>query len=97
LNKPGVGLLLDLGGEATVTGFRLDTPVSGFTFSIVVGDDPGQLPREAAGAAAFTAPAVERELEPRTGRYVLVWITSVVPVSDGNRAEISELRVFGTS
>jgi eukaryotic-like serine/threonine-protein kinase len=97
LNKPGVGLLLDLGGEATVTGFRLDTPVSGFTFSIVVGNDPEQMPREAAGAVTFTAPAVERELDPRDGRYVLVWITSVVPVSDGNRAEISEIRVFGTS
>jgi hypothetical protein len=97
LNKPGVGLLLDLGREATVTGFRLDSPTSGFRFSIAVGDDAGQLPRDAAGAATFTAPAAERALEPRTGRYVLVWITSVVPVSDGNRAEISEVRIFGTS
>jgi serine/threonine protein kinase len=97
LNKAGVGLLLDLGDTATVTGFRIDTPAGGFTFSIAVGDDPGGLPREAAAAPAFAAPDVERDLEPRTGRYVLVWITSVVPVSDGNRAEISEVRVFGTS
>jgi hypothetical protein len=29
-----------------------------------------------------------------TGRYVLVWITSVVPVDDGIRAEVGEVRVL---
>jgi hypothetical protein len=28
-----------------------------------------------------------------SGRYVLVWITTVVPVEDGSRAEIAELEV----
>ncbi len=96
LNKPGVGLLLDLGGERTVTGFRLDTPALGFTFAFVVGDDPVEMAARAQSATTFTAPDTERRLPPATGRYAMVWITSVVPVPDGNRAEVSELRVFGT-
>jgi serine/threonine protein kinase len=97
LNKPGVGLLLDLGGEKTVTGFRVDTPSGGFTFSIVVGDDEAAMMEQTPTAQTLTAPDAERGLPPREGRYLLVWITSVVPVLDGNRAEISEVRVLGTA
>jgi serine/threonine-protein kinase len=97
LNKPGMGLLLDLGHTATVTGLRLDTPAGGFTFSVVVGDDVSSMVGQTATAERFTAPDVERDLPPRTGRYVMVWITSVVPVPDGSRAEVSEVRVLGTA
>jgi serine/threonine protein kinase len=97
LNKDGIGLVLDLGGEATVTGFRLDTPAPGFSFSMLVGDDDRTLLQEARDAASYTAPDAERGLEPRTGRYVLIWITSVVPTTDGaHRAEISDIRIVGT-
>ena len=97
LNKPGVGVVLDLGEEATVTGFRLDSPAAGFSFSLLVGDDTQTLLRETRDATSYTAPDAERGLTPRTGRYVLVWITSVVPTADGaNRAEISDIRILGT-
>jgi hypothetical protein len=98
LHKPGVGLLLDLGRSATVSGFRLDTPVPGFRFSVVVGDDVHTMLVEARSAATHTAPDADRSFGPTTGRYALVWITSVVPVGDGsNRAEISEIRIFGAA
>jgi hypothetical protein len=99
LNKAGVGLVLDLGGERTVTGFRLSTPPpGGFRFSILVGDDPVTLVENALSARTYAAPDVERDLDPQTGRYAVVWITSVVPLADGsNRAEISDVRILGTS
>jgi hypothetical protein len=97
-NKPGVGLLLDLGARHTITGFRLETTHPGYTFGILVGDDPTALADEAEGATApFTAePVVEGSLDPSEGRYVLLWITSVVDTGDGNRAEVAEFAVVGT-
>jgi len=98
LNKPGVGLVLDLGRERTVTGFRLSTPSPGFAFSLLVGDDPITMVEHASGSPAYTAPDARRGLGPRTGRYVVVWITSVVAAPDGgNRAEVSDVRVIGTT
>ncbi len=94
LNKPGVGLLFDLGSSRTVTGFRLEVPHAGYTFGLAVGDDPGALVEAAAGA--YTAAASMRETtDPATGRYVLLWITSVVDAGDGNRAEVAEFTVVG--
>jgi len=94
LNKPGVGMLFDLGTRRTVTGFRLQTPFPGYRFTVVVGDD---LTAMIAGArATFTAAVDMREsIEPATGQYVLLWITSVVPTDDGNRAEVGEFGVVG--
>jgi len=95
LNKPGVGLLFDLGVERTVTGFRLTSPHPGFDFAVVVGDDPATMADSA--RATFTASADTREsIEPAAGRYVLLWITTVVATGDGNRAEVAEFRVVAT-
>jgi serine/threonine protein kinase len=94
LNKPGVGLVFDLGEDQTVTGFRLQAPHPGYTFAVAVGDDPEALASTA--EARFTAEASMRvSLEPVVGRYVLLWITSVVDAGDGNRAEVAEFRVAG--
>jgi serine/threonine protein kinase len=94
LNKPGVGMLFDLGTPQTVTGFRLQTPYPGYRFTVVVGDDPTAMVRTA--HAMFTATADMREsIGPATGQYVLLWITTVVPTDDGNRAEVGEFRVVG--
>ncbi|MDP9340959.1 MAG: protein kinase [Actinomycetota bacterium] len=93
--KPGVGLLFDLGGSQTVTGFRLQTPNPGFRFEIRVGDDPTQLQNQP--GPAFTAAAnMRRSIDSTSGRYVLVWITEVVPTADGNRATIAEFAVYGS-
>jgi hypothetical protein len=71
-----------------VTGFRLRVPTAGFTFHVAVGDDPAVL-IGAVGPAIVASTETRGELG-GSGRYVLVWITSVVPTDDGNRAEIAE-------
>ncbi len=91
LNKPGVGVVFDLGERREVTGFLLKTPNPGFLFQLAVGDDPDRLV-EAVGDAN-TAQEDTRGALTGAGRYVLVWITTVVETDDGNRAEIAEFRV----
>jgi hypothetical protein len=88
LHKPGIGIVFDLGTSRTVTGFRLRVPTAGFTFHVAVGDDPAVL-IGAVGPAIVASTETRGELG-GSGRYVLVWITSVVPTDDGNRAEIAE-------
>jgi serine/threonine-protein kinase len=94
LRKPGVGLLLDLGRPREVTGFRLETPHPGWAFALVVGDDPITL-AEAADPAFTASETMRGTIEPATGRYLLLWIVSVVDTGDGNRAEVAELQVVG--
>jgi len=92
LGKPGFGLLLDLGGRHAVLGLRLWTPHPGFRFGVAVGDDPDALVDEV--GREVTATSLSRVPMRGAGRYVLVWITSVVPVDDGIRAEVAEVRVI---
>ena len=91
LGKPGLGLLLDLGARHEVLGVRLWTPHPGFRFRLAVGDDPDALIDEA--GSEVTSTSLSRVPLRGAGRYVLVWITSVVPVDDGIRAEVAEVRV----
>jgi hypothetical protein len=91
LGKPGLGLLLDLGARHEVLGVRLWTPHPGFRFRLAVGDDPDTLADEAGGEVTSTS--LSRVSLRGAGRFVLVWITSVVPVVDGIRAEVAEVRV----
>ena len=91
LGKPGIGLVLDLGERREVLGLRLWTPHPGFRFRVAVGDDPVALVDEVGGEVTSTS--LTRVSLRGAGRYVLVWITSVVPVDDGIRAEVAEVRV----
>ena len=94
MHKPGVGVLLDLGRPRTVTGFELQTPAPGFRFEVLVGNDPASM--IVGGGQDFVAAQDMREsLASATGRYVLVWITTVVPVPDGHRAEIADVKLMG--
>ena len=91
LGKPGFGLLLDLGERREVLALRLWTPHPGFRFGLSVGDDPEALVDEA--GSDVTSTSLSRVSLRGAGRYVLVWIRSVVPVDDGIRAEVAEVRV----
>jgi len=94
LNKPGMGMLFFLRGRQTVTGFRLQTPYPGYLFAVVVGDDVEAMIADA--RPTFRAADDMREaIGPATGRYVLLWITSVVLTDDGYRAEVGDFRVVG--
>ena len=91
LHKDGVGVVFDLGERSQVSGFLLRTPNPGFLFHVAIGDDPDALV-DAIGDAN-TAQEETRGALTGSGRYVLVWITTVVETDDGNRAEIAEFRV----
>ena len=91
LNKDGVGVVFDLGERRDVSGFLLRTPNPGFLFHVALGDDPDQLVDSV--GEANTAQEETRGALTGSGRYVLVWITTVVQTDDGNRAEIAEFRV----
>ena len=95
LDKPGVGIVFDLGRPERVDGFRMQTPLAGWRFQVRVGDDPEAL--ATSSGPSFTASSSMREpIPPVTGRYVVVWIDHVVPAPDGdNRAEIAEISVLG--
>ena len=95
LHKAGVGLLFDLGDSRTVTGFRLETPFPGFEFRVAVGDDPAAL-ADQAGSTMIATSDDRRTIGSATGRYVLLWFTTVVQVDDGHRVEIAEFHVLGS-
>jgi len=91
LHKQGVGLVFDLGERRAVTAFRLVAPNAGYVFHAAVGDDPDSLLGEV-GSPNVAGADTRGELAGE-GRFVLVWITTVVPAEDGIRAEIAEFRV----
>ena len=90
LHKQGVGLVFDLGERRAVTAFRLTAPNAGYVFHTAVGDDPESL-LGGVGSPNVAESDTRGELAGE-GRYVLVWITTVVPAEDGIRAEIAEFR-----
>jgi hypothetical protein len=91
LRKPGMGLVFDLGASHAVTGFRLSAPNPGYVFHVAVGDEPDTLV-DAVGEPYVAGRDTRGTIE-GSGRYVLMWITTVVPAGDGIRAEVSEFRV----
>ena len=93
LNKPGVGLVFDLGADREVSQVRLLTPVNGFRYEVGVGDSAAEARQSLTGP--YVAGRTDRVSVDGTGRYVLVWCTSVVPTGDGNRAAISEVEIAG--
>jgi hypothetical protein len=97
VDKPGVGLLVDLGEPREVVGFVLRTPFPGWRFEVRVGDDPQELVAREPAEDPLAAESVTRGIleEPGTGRYVLLWAVSVVGVGDGHRATVAELAVLG--
>ncbi|MFL5799275.1 MAG: protein kinase domain-containing protein [Actinomycetota bacterium] len=97
MDKPGVGIVFDLGRQATVDGFRLQTPLPGWSFQLLVGNDPDPLAQSPTGPTLTASQSMREPVHATTGRYVVVWITRATRASDGeNRAEIAEFSVLGT-
>lgn len=93
LGKPGVGLLIALDERASVAGFRLRSPIDGWAFQVRVGDDAEALTDARAQTFHVRGP-VREEIDPSTGRYVLIWVTDLALQADGNgRAAISEIQI----
>jgi eukaryotic-like serine/threonine-protein kinase len=100
LDKPGVGIVFDLGRERDVAGLRLLTESPGFTFRVFAGDseegfDPesGSPVASTDGEDSFVAEGeTELAVDPVPGRYVLVWIIELTE-HDGFRALVNEVEV----
>jgi hypothetical protein len=93
--KPGVGVLLDLGSDQSLAGVTVQTSTPGATVEIRTGGGP------TAGLDAFAVSAsgslTGRDdlafAAPVTSRYVLVWLTGLVPADGGFSADITEVSV----
>jgi serine/threonine-protein kinase len=89
--KLGVGVYLDLGRNQKVRGVKM-IATAGYMAEIYVADQPSAdlagwgKPRTAGGTGTFTLGGV-------TGRYVLVWFTSLPQIEGGYKAEVSEITV----
>jgi hypothetical protein len=93
--KPGVGLLLDLGGAQSVAAVTVTSTTPGASVEIRTADAPAD---DLDGFTAVADGTVESETEfafdePVTAQYVLVWITGLVDGPDGFKAEIAEVTV----
>jgi eukaryotic-like serine/threonine-protein kinase len=97
--KPGVGVLYDLGSEQQLAGVTVTSTTPGATLEIRTGDSAdGQLDSFAtAGSGTVDGTAEFTFDEPATARYVLVWITGLVPVDDGAQADLAEVVVHAAA
>ncbi len=99
--KPGTGLLLDLGGPATITRARLLLGAStGADVELRIGDRVTSLSDLPVAAAKDNAGrrVVMRPASPHRGRYVLIWFTKLPPRGDGSgvfQADVHDVGVRG--
>ena len=92
--KPGVGLLLDLGTEAEVASLRLVTSTPGYSLEIRAASE---LPEDESTADVVTdssavADVEVLEFDPVSARYWIVWITEL-PGSGAGSASIAEVEL----
>jgi hypothetical protein len=95
--KTGVGLVLDLGSPTQVSSVSVTLVGEGTDFQVRLSDQEGQSlgayrkvasKSAASGRTVVTFPATR-------GRYLLIWLTKLPPVSGGFRGQISEVVVRG--
>jgi eukaryotic-like serine/threonine-protein kinase len=101
-DKPGVGLVFDLGEEREVRSVVIELPRGGIDVELYAND---VLPAETAGLEAWGDPRAAQadilpqqpfQLSPTTKRYWMVWVTGLSADSSGDYlAEIAEVRFRG--
>jgi O-antigen/teichoic acid export membrane protein len=97
--KPGTGLLLDLGHEASITSVQIHLgPARGATFQVRIGDKTASLHdlRVAGRATDVGGRAHVRLARPARARYVLIWFTMLPPDPFGTfQATVFNVRIKG--
>ena len=93
--KDGLGLLLDLGDSQALAGVTLSSINPGVTVEIRTADE---LADDLDGFDVAADGTIEDSTdlafdEPITARYVLVWLTGLVPSENGFTGDISEIAV----
>jgi hypothetical protein len=96
--KPGVGVLYDLGSKRSLAGVTLTTTLPGANVEIRTGNSPdGPLDSYALarqGELTGTDQHV-RFAKAVAARYVLIWITRLVPTDGNYQADLAEVSVQG--
>ncbi|MEA2485289.1 MAG: eukaryotic-like serine/threonine-protein kinase [Actinomycetota bacterium] len=96
--KPGVGLLFDLGSNASVNEVRIASQTPGYSFELRAGDQPGAT--ETSFSVIKTVPSATAAesvtFATATHRYWLLWITAL-PGGGAGTAYINEVKFFGPS
>ena len=102
LQKPGVGIYLDLGAAVAVSGLNLtlvspDSDIEIRAAPEAAAEPPGTIDEWTVVAeVAKTEQAVPVSLDtPVTTRYVLVWFTRLPPDGGDFRGGVSEVEVLG--
>jgi hypothetical protein len=94
--KPGVGVVYDLGTAQAVGGVTLTTTTPGVAVEVRTGDAPdGDLDSFAVAASGSVGGTTDLPFRaPVTTRYVLVWVTGLVPGEDGFSADLAEVGIL---
>jgi serine/threonine protein kinase len=96
--KNGVGLMLDLGSSTQVSSVAVTLVGQGTDLQLRLADAQGQTLGDYAKVATKADAAGRTVLsldKPVSGRYLLIWLTKLPPVSGGFRGQISEVVVRG--
>ncbi|HEV7186435.1 MAG TPA: protein kinase family protein [Blastococcus sp.] len=93
--KDGVGIVLDLGSSRSLKGVTLTTTTPGATVEVRTADQPAANldGYKAAAAGKLDATTDMTFAKPVKARFVLVWLTSLVPSANGFSADIAEVAV----
>jgi hypothetical protein len=93
--KPGVGVVYDLGSEQSLASVTIATTLPGSTMEIRTGDSPdGAIDSFTVAAEGTIQGSTDLTFDKAvTTRYVLVWITGLVPVQDGAQADLAEVTI----
>jgi putative peptidoglycan lipid II flippase len=99
LLKDGVGLVVDLGKPVEVSSVNLTLIGRPTSLEILAADEGAGAPTSVDGltrvaASAGAGPKVNLQLDdPVTTRYLVVWLTSLPPFSDGYKGQVAEIVV----
>ncbi|MDP9234500.1 MAG: protein kinase [Actinomycetota bacterium] len=96
--KPGVGLLFDLGSNASVDRVQIASQTPGYSFELRAGDSPGtsETSFDVIKTVASASGSQDVAFGSTTDRYWLVWITSL-PGGGAGTAYLNEVKFFGPS
>lgn len=96
--KPGVGIVYDLGEEQLVSAVEIVTTIPGADLEIRTGTGTTGTIEDfqvAAGPVTLQTNTTVELPEATTTRYVLVWITKLVPQQGYFQAALSEVTIIG--
>ena len=96
LDKPGVGLLVDLGAPRSIGQVTLDLVGNGTDLQVLTSNEPGTNPNDfdlMAQATEAGQTVTLKNPNPTSARYVLVWMTGLPQVDGGWRGGIREMRI----